>query len=225
MHRKVRARQLFRKFLRRFIPLALLAALLAGGAVVFHRHWIFIGGHICRRDALQLDLSGASLEQLHRIPELTMLEQLDPRKVFFVVGHKLREHEKYLVQNNRKFDIYCIIPSLMDPKQIRRLAQADIKGIRIFTESQEMGIYKSFNYEIFERRNCTLFAFDGNSSVANLVQEARNGKGKARIFLYPKSAMLKAKAASLEGYVTINAPAADVIRKIHSLEHDIGTKI
>ena len=153
-----------------------------------------------------------------------MLEQLDPRKVFFVVGHKLREHEKYLVQNNRKFDIYCIIPSLMDPQQIRRLAQADIKGIRISTESQEMGIYKSFNYEIFERRNCTLFAFDGNSSVANLVQEARNGKGKAEIFLYPKSPMLRAKAASLDGYVTINASAGEAIRKIRALEDHIGTR-
>lgn len=154
-----------------------------------------------------------------------LLEHLDPKKVFFVVGHRLLGHEKYIVQNNRKFDIYCIIPSLLDQKQIRRLSQADIKGIRISTESQEMGIYKSFNYEIFERRNSTLFAFDGNSAVANLVQEARNGKGKARIFLYPKSAMLKAKAASLEGYVTINASSEDAIQKIYDLEDDIGTKI
>ena len=154
-----------------------------------------------------------------------LLENLDPEKVFFVVGHKLLGHEKYLVERNRSFDVYSIIPSLMDKKQIRRLAQADIKGIRLSTESQEMGIYKSFNFEIFERRNCTLFAFDGNSSVANLVQEARNGKGKARIFLYPKSAMLRAKAASLEGYVTLNAEAEDVIRKIKSMQDDIGTKI
>ena len=154
-----------------------------------------------------------------------LLEQLDPEKVFFVVGHKLQGHEKYMVQHNRGFDIYSIIPSLMSPGQIRRLSQADIRGIRLSTESQEMGIYKSFNYEIFERRNCTLFAFDGNSSVANLVQEARNGKGSAQIFLYPKSAMLKAKAASLEGYVTLNAPEADVIRTIHALQEDIGTKI
>ena len=154
-----------------------------------------------------------------------LLEQLDPEKVFFVVGHKLLGHEKYLVEHNRRFAVYSIIPSLMDQKQIRRLSQADIRGIRISTESQEMGIYKSFNFEIFERRNCTLFAFDGNSAVANLVQEARNGKGKARIFLYPKSAMLKAKAASLEGYVTIHAAAEDVIRKIRALEDDIGTRI
>ena len=154
-----------------------------------------------------------------------LLEQLDPGKVFFVVGHKLLGHESYIVENNRGFDIYSIIPSLMDRKQIRRLSQADVRGIRISTESQEMGIYKSFNYEIFERRNCALFAFDGNSSVANLVQEARNGKGKTRIFLYPKSPMLKAKAISLEGYVTINASPEDAIRKIHALENNIGTKV
>ncbi|MBQ8603346.1 MAG: adenosine deaminase [Oscillospiraceae bacterium] len=154
-----------------------------------------------------------------------LLDNLNPDKVFFVVGHKLSGQEKYIVQNNTKFDVYSIIPSLMDKKQLKNLSRANIKGIRLSTESQEMGIYKSFNYEIFERRNCVLFAFDGNSSVANLVQEARNGKGKTRIFIYPKSAMLKAKATSLEGYVTTNAPVEDVIKKIHRLEDNIGTKL
>jgi hypothetical protein len=113
----------------------------------------------------------------------------------------------------------------MSPKQIRKLDRANIKGIRISTESQEMGIYKSFNYEIFERRNCVLLAFDGNSAVANLVQEARNGKGRAWLFIYPKSAMLKAKAESLDGYVTINAAAEEVVQKIRALEDNIGTRL
>lgn len=155
----------------------------------------------------------------------TLLEQLDPDKVFFVVGHKLQDHEKYIVEHNNKFDIYSIIPALMDEKQMKRLARANIKGIRISTEAQEMGIYKSFNYEIFERRNCVLFAFDGNSSIANLVQEARNGKGRAWVFIHPKSAMLKAKAASLEGYVTMNASPEEVIAKIREVEDNIGTRI
>lgn len=155
----------------------------------------------------------------------TLLTKLDPNKVFFVIGHKLRSHEKYLVENNTSFDIYSIIPSLMDVKQMHKLSKVNLKGIRISTESQEMGIYKSFNYEIFERRNCTLIAFDGNSSLANLVQEAVNGKAKARIYMYPKSAMLKAKAASLEGYVTNHALAEEVIKKILNYQNDIGTKI
>ena len=154
-----------------------------------------------------------------------LLKELNPEKVFFVVGHKLAGHEKYIVDHNENFDVYSIIPSLMENRQIRKLQKAKIKGIRISTESQEMGIYKSFNYEIFERRNCTLLAFDGNSSIANLVQEARNGKGEAKIFVYPKSAMLKAKAASLQGYVTINALPDDVVENIYTLEDNIGTKI
>jgi hypothetical protein len=155
----------------------------------------------------------------------TLLDQLDPNKVFFVVGHKLLGHEKYIVQNNDRFDIYSFIPSLMDKKQIQKLTKANITGIRLSTESQEMGIYKSFNYEIFERRNCAVFAFDGNSSLANLVQEARNGKGNAHIFIYPKSPMLKAKAASLEGYVTINAAPEKAVRQIKKLQDNIGTKL
>ena len=154
----------------------------------------------------------------------TLLDKLDPEKIFFVVGHRLTGHEKYIVDHNRGFDIYCIVPSLMSPKGMSRLLKAGITGIRISTETQEMGIYKSFNYEIFERRNCALFAFDGNSSVANLVQEARNGKGKARIFIQPRSTMLKAKAGSLQGYVTVNAPAETAVRKIRSLQDNIGTK-
>ena len=154
-----------------------------------------------------------------------LLDNLDPDKVFFVIGHKLAGHEKYIVEHNEKFDVYCMLPSLMDKHQINRLSRANVTGIRISTESQEMGLYKSFNYEIFERRNSVLFAFDGNSSIANLVQEARNGKGYSWIFIHPKSAMLKAKAASLEGYVTINASAEEAISKIREFQDNIGTKL
>ena len=134
-------------------------------------------------------------------------------------------HEKYIIDHNNGFDIYSIVPSLLSMKQIKKILSQNITGIRISTESQEMGIYKSFNYEIFERRNCALFAFDGNSSIANLVQEARNGKGKARLFIYPKSSMLKAKANSLEGYVTINADIHLVLEKLDEIKNNIGEMI
>ncbi len=154
-----------------------------------------------------------------------LLDRMDPEKVFFVVGHRLTGHEKYLVEHNPGFDIYAIVPSLLTPRQLQKLNRAQLRGIRISTQSQEMGIYKSFNYEIFERRNCALLAFDGNSSVANLVQEARNGKGRAWIFVYPKSAVLKAKAASLQGYVTLNATPEETVEKIRAIECNIGTKL
>ena len=145
-------------------------------------------------------------------------------KVFFIVGHKLQGQEKYLVESNTSFDIYSIVPSLISKKHANKLNEHNIKGFRISTEAQDMGIYKSFNYEVFERRNCVLFAFDGNSSVANLVQEARNGKGNTRIFIYPKSKMLKDKANSLEGYVTINPTIDEVLNKIYKFEDNIGTR-
>ena len=153
-----------------------------------------------------------------------LLEGLDPEKVFFVIGHRLLGQERYLVENNRGFDIYAIIPSLMTPRQMGRLQKANLQGIRISTESQEMGIYKSFNYEIFERRNCVVFAFDGNSAAANLVQEARNGKGRAKIFIYPNSPVLKAKAASLEGYVIKNSSAEAAVATVRQLQDNIGTR-
>ena len=153
-----------------------------------------------------------------------LLEGLDPEKVFFVIGHRLLGHERYLVENNPGFDVYAIIPSMMSPRQMGRLEKARLSGVRISTESQEMGIYKSFNYEIFERRNCAVFAFDGNSAAANLVQEARNGKGLAKIFIYPNSPMLKAKAASLKGYVIKNSAPEAAVNKILQLQDNIGTK-
>lgn len=154
-----------------------------------------------------------------------LLTQLDPKKVFFVIGHKLCGQEKYIVDHNKGFEIYSIIPSLMTASQIKKLSKVKLAGIRISTEAQEMGIYKSFNYEIFERRNCVLFAFDGNSAVANLVQEARNGKGRAWIFVHPGSVMLREKARSLEGYVTVSAPTEEILQKIYEIEDNIGTKI
>lgn len=66
-----------------------------------------------------------------------------------------------------------------------------------------------------------MFAFDGNSAVANLVQEARNGKGRAWIFVYPKSEMLRAKEDSLQGYVTINETAENAVRRIQKMQECI----
>ena len=175
--------------------------------------------------SFQSDSATAKVSEADKALLDALLTRLDPKKVFFVVGHKLLGHEKYLIEHNRGFEIYSIIPSLMTKNQIRKLSAAPITGFRLSTESQEMGIYKSFNYEIFERRNCVLIAFDGNSSLANLVQEGRNGKGQAYIFLYPHSPMLKAKAASLEGYVTLHAKADTVVRTVRRLQDDIGTQL
>lgn len=142
-----------------------------------------------------------------------IMERLDPEEVFFVIGHQLKGYERYLAEHNAKgFLIFAVVPSMLDPAEIRRLKKAGV-SIRVSPESEDMGIYKSFNYEIFERRPSIVIGFDGNSAGANLIQEAKNGKGKASIFVYSGSKGLKEKAESLEGYVSFfeDESAADNI--------------
>jgi hypothetical protein len=46
-----------------------------------------------------------------------------------------------------------------------------------------------------------VLVFDGNSAALNLIQEAKNGKEKSRIYVNTRSRDLAAKAKMLEGYV------------------------
>ena len=139
-------------------------------------------------------------EGIRQLDEL--IDFLSPEETCFVIGHKLSGYEKYLLEhNNKKFRIYSIVPSLITQKEADKLREANVR-IRVSTESEGMGIYKSFNYEIFERRPALVVAFDGNSAAVNLIQEAHNGKGKAAILLWSRSKTLRQKAASLQGYVS-----------------------
>ena len=134
-----------------------------------------------------------------------LVENLDDEKVYFVVGHKMTGYEKAVLdaakELNKNFEINAIVPKEVSAEEVDNILKENINGIRISTEREEMGIYKSFNYEIFERRNSIVLAFDGNSPVSNLVQEAKNGKGKAKIYVNSDVEALKDKANSLGGYV------------------------
>ena len=114
----------------------------------------------------------------------------------------------------KQFEIYAIIPKMINEKEQERLEEKEITGIRISTESEELGIYKSFNYEIFERRKSIVIAFDGNSPVSNLVQEAKNGKGKSKIYVNKGNEVLSEKMNYLEGYVTPFSLEDNIIDKI-----------
>ncbi len=145
-----------------------------------------------------------------------MLEYLNPDEVCFVIGHKLSGYEKYLLDNNeRNFRIYAMVPAVITKKEADNLRAAGVM-IRVSTESQAMGTYKSFNYEIFERRPSMVVAFDGNSAAINLIQEAKNGKGRSAIFVWSHSRNLKQKANALHGYVYAfdeENPLVDAIEK------------
>lgn len=134
-----------------------------------------------------------------------LIKKIDTKKAYFVIGHKVQGYEKALIDIcsnlGKKFEIYAIIPKELSKKETDNLRKSNIDGIRISTESQAMGIYKSFNYEIFERRSSIVIAFDGNWAVSNLVQEAKNGKGSSKIYVNEEIPALKDKVHYLEGYV------------------------
>ena len=165
-------------------------------------------------DKMPIIIAGGSFNAKHRETKVTeqgvqMLEELitkiDNQKAYFVIGHKVEGYEKAIIdiskKLNKKFEIYAIIPKKISKEVGERLLSNEINGIRISTESEEFGIYKSFNYEIFERRSSIVVAFDGNSPVSNLVQEAKNGKGSSKIYVNKENYNLRVKARSLQGYV------------------------
>ena len=134
-----------------------------------------------------------------------LIKHIDNKKVYFVIGHKLQGYEKEIIdiirENKKKFEIYAIIPKMITKEEAKTILASNITGVRISIENDEMGIYKSFNYEIFERRESIVIAFDGNSPVSNLIQEAKNGKGESKIYVNTECSILKDKAKMLDGYV------------------------
>ena len=164
-------------------------------------------------------VSQAAVAQLE-----ALMEVLNPEEVCFVIGHRLSGYEKYLVEHNKKnFRIYAVVPALITRKEVESLKKAGVL-IRVSTEAQAMGIYKSFNYEIFERRPSAVIAFDGNSAAANLIQEAKNGKGRSAIFVWSHSKTLQQKARSLHGYVYSfdeQTPIPELFSRMLSQQTDI----
>ena len=147
-----------------------------------------------------------------------LVKNLDNEKVYFVIGHKMEGYEKTLVDMSKKyeknFEINAIIPKMVTENEKANLQDKNISGIRVSTESEELGIYKSFNYEIFERRKSIVIAFDGNSPVSNLVQEAKNGKGKSKIYVNEENEVLKEKVDSLAGYIVPFDLKENIVDKI-----------
>ena len=143
-----------------------------------------------------------------------VIARCDPEKHFFVIGHRISGYEKYLIEQCAgRFRIYAFAPALLGAAALRRIRESGV-FVRVAIEAEAMGIYKSIAYEIFKRRESTLIALDGNSAGANLIQEAKNAKYKCRIYVSPRSRVLRSKADSLGGYVTLL-----------DLKHDAGNEI
>lgn len=165
-------------------------------------------------DKTPIVIAGGSFNSKGRITTLNedsrkelkdLLEKVNNKNTYILIGHKMQGYERAVLdiskELNKKFDIKAVVPKYVSEEVREKLDTADLDGIYVSPEPSELGIYKSFNYEIFERRNSVVVAFDGNSPVSNLIQEAKNGKGKANIYVNSNVDSLKSKAQSLEGYV------------------------
>lgn len=186
-------------------------------------------------DKMPIVIAGGSFNTLGRETELTprgiellrnLVKQLDNQKSYFVIGHKMQGYEKALLdiskELNKQFEIDAIIPRKIDKDLAQEIKEKNLNGVCISTEAEELGIYKSFNYEIFERRPSVVVAFDGNSPVSNLVQEAKNGKGKSKIYINDEVEALKEKASYLDGYITkFNIDSDDLVEKMKNDNPDI----
>ena len=143
-----------------------------------------------------------------------ILAKGDPSKMFLVIGHSLSGYERYLVERNRgKFDIYAFVPARIGPEEAKALTRAGVR-IRVSIEPSPMGIYKSVAYEVFKRRPSVLVALDGNSSGANMIQDAKNGKRKCHMFVLDRRGMLREKARNLEGYVSLFGTGDDLASRV-----------
>ncbi len=137
-----------------------------------------------------------------------LLEKIDNKNTYILIGHKMQGYERAVLdiskELHKKFNVTAIVPKYISEDVKENLDNnQDLAGVYVSPDPSELGIYKSFNYEIFERRNSVVVAFDGNSPVSNLIQEAKNGKGKAKIYVNSDVDVLKEKAKSLEGYVRL----------------------
>ena len=131
----------------------------------------------------------------------TLLDTADRERIIFVIGHRLTGYEEYLVKKNSgRFPVHAIVPSMLTHTEASRLKKSGI-SVSLSIESSGLGLYKSFAYEIFKHYPSILLAFDGNSAAANLIQEAKNGRHKSRIFANRRSRDLLRKAQTLKGYV------------------------
>lgn len=146
------------------------------------------------------------------------IKNVDDNSIYFVIGHKMQGYEKAIIdiskELNKKVEVDAIVPRVVTQKVKDRLLDENVNGICISPETEELGIYKSFNYEIFERRKAIVIAFDGNSPVLNLVQEAKNGKGKSKIYVNQENQLLREKADTLEGYVVPFEMQDNIVNKI-----------
>ena len=112
-----------------------------------------------------------------------LIEEADPQKVFFVVGHSLSGQEGYLVRRaSGRFRIFAIVPGRISAAERARLVSSGVE-VLISIENSAMGLYKSFAYEIFKRVPSVLLALTAiplrSTSSRRLGTGGRNARSSS----------------------------------------------
>lgn len=167
------------------------------------------------RETVLTDKSRKILEEL--------VERLSVEKAYFVVGHKMQGYEKELIdvikEKGKKFQVTAVVPRKIN-EQIKENIEGKVDNVYISKLNEEAGIYMGFRNGIFDHVPAMVFAFDGNSPVNNLIQDAKNTKNKT-IYVNEDVRALREKAELLQGYVKTFKEENGVINKILSDYPDI----
>ena len=95
-------------------------------------------------DKIPIIIAGGSFNAKNRVTQTTeagiqMLEELiqkiDNKKVYFVIGHKMEGYEKAIIdiskKLHKKFEVCAIIPKMISTEEANKLMDTAITGIRI----------------------------------------------------------------------------------------------
>lgn len=147
-----------------------------------------------------------------------LVDKLNAEKTYFVIGHKMQGYEKELIdivkEKGKKFQITAVVPRKVN-EEIKEKVEENVDNVYISKLNEEAGIYMGFRNGIFDHVPAMVFAFDGNSPVNNLIQDAKNTKNKT-IYVNEDVRALKEKAELLKGYVKTFKEENGVINKILS---------
>ncbi len=132
-----------------------------------------------------------------------LLKRAGSGKFFVVIGPSLGGYERYILDKaGADLPVFAFVPAQISEAERIRLQKSGVK-VRVALESSPQGVYKSVAFEIFKRRPSVIIALDGNAAASNLIQDAKNSRYLSRTFIGASSRALRAKAASLQGYVTL----------------------
>ena len=90
-----------------------------------------------------------------------LIENLDPEKVYFLIGHKLQAYEKavvdYVKESNKNFKIIAIVPKVIRLETKNRLQNEELVGICISTESNSLLSSKILSAILSSKLNTTTY--------------------------------------------------------------------